>query len=87
MRFVQDLHESWGEAIKEALGDRPLAWLAHEVGVNPSTIHRIVVGHPKTGRRLCPSDELKWKIAGALGVRMDRLWAWPAIVPPHQKAS
>lgn len=46
-------------------------------GVAESTIWRIVKG------QLCPNDELKWKIAGVLGIRMDRMWEWPPLVPPH----
>lgn len=76
LRNVQDLHHAWGEAVRDALGDRTLAWLAKTVDVHPATITRIVKGE------LVPNDELKWKIAGALGVRMDRLWAWPTVIPP-----
>lgn len=75
---MQDLIEAWGEGILEELTSqhRSQKWLADCVDVHPSTIHRIVTGD------LNPNDELKWKIAGALGVRMDRLFAWPKIVPP-----
>ncbi len=76
---MQDVHEGWGERIAELLAElgKPLAWLAAECEVNPSTVTRIVQG------RMCPNEELKWKIAGVLGVRMDRLWEWPKMVPPH----
>jgi DNA-binding XRE family transcriptional regulator len=50
--------------------------LAEKCSVHPTTILRLEVG------KLCPNDELKWKIAGVLGLRMDLLWAWPRIVPP-----
>lgn len=82
MRRVQDLHKAWGEAIERELEEqhRTMAWLAREVDKHPSTILRIVRGE------LCPNDELKWKIAGALGKRMDLLWEWPRIVPPRPTA-
>lgn len=78
MRNMQDLLEAWAETISDRLTelDRKPAWLAREVDVNQSTISRILAG------KLNPQDELKWKIAAALGMRMDVLWAWPKIVPP-----
>lgn len=57
------------------------AALADLCGVHETTIIRIRHG------KLNPNDELKWKIAGALGVRMDQLWAWPRIVPPNPRAA
>lgn len=71
-----DIHRGWGEEVQDELGDRTITWLAHKVDVHPTTILRIIRGE------ICPNDELKLKIAGALGVRMDKLWAWPKIVPP-----
>ena len=78
MRHMQDLHMGWGEKVSEAREDRGLSQkqLALACGVHPSTILRVEAGD------ICPNDELKWKIAGALGIRMDRLWAWPMVVPP-----
>lgn len=76
---MQDVHEGWGERLSEEMASRSLtnAALAEACDVHETTIIRIRRGV------LCPNDELKWKIAGALGLRMDRLWAWPQIVPPH----
>lgn len=77
---MQDLHEGWGEKVREereaaGLTQKALADLS---GVHPTTILRIERGE------LCPNDELKWKIAAALGVRMDLLWAWPRIIPTRE---
>lgn len=78
LHLMQDLHEGWGERLTDEMTARNLtnAALALECGVHETTIIRIRQG------RLCPNDELKWKIAGALGIRMDRLWEWPKVVPP-----
>lgn len=77
---MQDLHAGWGERVREereALGLTQKA-LADACSVHPTTILRIERGD------LCANDELKWKIAAVLGVRMDVLWAWPRIVPSMQ---
>lgn len=75
---MQDVHEGWGEAIKERLAElgRSQNWLARAIDKDPGTVSRIVAG------KLNASDEIKWLIAGALEVRMDRLWEWPRVVPP-----
>lgn len=84
LRHVQDLLSGWGEAVDEALAElqppRSHRWLARQCDVHPTTIDRIVRGE------LNPNDELKFKIAGALGKRMDILWGWPKIIPPHPTA-
>ncbi len=74
-----DFKDAWSEAITERLEElhQSQAWLARAVDVHPSTINRIL----KAG--ICPHDELKWKIAGAPEMRMDRLWSWPKITPPN----
>lgn len=73
---MQDLHDAWGERIRKERQSR--GWTAKElglrVGVSEATISRI-----ETGR--CPSDSLKWNLAGAFGLRMDLLFAYPAVVP------
>jgi transcriptional regulator with XRE-family HTH domain len=78
VRHMQDLLEGWGEEVRRLLADQgiSISELARRVSVEPSTISRIVNG------KLNPNDELKWKIAGALGERMDVLWAWPRVIPP-----
>jgi ribosome-binding protein aMBF1 (putative translation factor) len=79
---MQDLLEAWGEAVAEALQDAGISarQLALRCDVHPTTIGRIISG------KLNPNDELKWKIAGVLGVRMDRLWSYPQIIPPVPQA-
>lgn len=81
---MQDLLEAWGQEVAAVLADfygpnKPMSQgeLARRCGVNVSTISRFLNG------KLNPNDELKWKIAGALGQRMDQLFAWPRIVPPQ----
>lgn len=77
---MQDLHAGWGEKVRE---EREAAGLTQKAlavacGVHPTTVLRIERGD------LCPNDELKWKIAAVLGVRMDVLWAWPRIIPTRE---
>lgn len=78
MLLVQDVYEGWRDRLNDELADRGWDYkeLAKRIDVDPSTTHRIV-----NGKIECPSDALKWRIAGALGLRMDRLWAWPSVVP------
>lgn len=54
--------------------------LAKLVGTHRITMWRFVEG------KAHPTDEMKWQIAGALGMRVDQLWAWPEIVPPFSPA-
>lgn len=78
MQNVHDLLAGWGEKVaeeREALGLSQRD-LADRCAVHVTTIWRVEAG------KVNPNDELKWKIAGALGMRMDVLWAWPRIVPP-----
>lgn len=82
---MQDVLDGWAERLREELSDREWSCrkLALKVGVHPTTIERLVAGS------LCPTDELKWNICWALGVRMDRFWRYPAVVPdaPRGKAT
>lgn len=75
LRVVQDVYDSWRERITKELGDRPRSWLARESGLEPSTITRILNG------AMPPSDTAKWRIAGALGKRVDELFWFPNVVP------
>jgi putative transcriptional regulator len=78
MQTVQELLSEWGErvALMRAAKGLTRQDLADRCGVNVTTIWRLEQG------RHNPHDALKWNVAGALGVRMDVLWAWPAVVPP-----
>ena len=80
---MQDLHEAWGEGVRSARLDRGLTVieLAEKCGVHETTIFRVEKG------TLCPNDTLKWRIAGVLGIRMDRLWAWPTVIPDYVAAA
>lgn len=80
---MQDVYEGWRDRLKEELADRGWDYkeLARRIDVDPSATHRIL-----SGKTECPSDALKWRIASALGLRMDRLWAWPAVVPDGWKS-
>lgn len=70
-----DYQEAWREAILEELGSRTRAWLAEESGLDAATITRILNG------TVVPTDTAKWRIAGALGVRVDKLFRYPSIIP------
>lgn len=76
---MNGLHESWGERIRERRAALKLTQydLAEAVGCAQSMLSKIEAG------MVCPSDDLKWRLAGALGMRVDRLFAWPAVVPPY----
>lgn len=80
---MQDLHEAWGEEIARSLKDMDMSAreLARRCGVSPSTICRIISGKRNA------DDELKFKIAGALEMRMDLLFSYPRIVPPSPVAA
>jgi transcriptional regulator with XRE-family HTH domain len=75
---MNGLHEAWGERIRERRSALKLTQydLAELAGCAQSMLSKIEAGV------VCPSDELKWKIAGALRMRVDRLFAYPSIVPP-----
>lgn len=77
MRGVQDVYDSWREAIASALDQsgHNRAWLAARCEVADSTIKRVLDGG------IVPSDSLKWRIAGALGKRVDELFRFPNVIP------
>lgn len=79
MCSVQDLIEGWAAEVDRLMKEQGMnnAELASRCDVHESTISRIRRGLAN------PNDELKWKIAGALGERMDVVWAWPRVVPPR----
>lgn len=76
---MESVAASWGKRIaarRKALGftQQRLGELCG--GIVQPTISKIERGD------LVPGDELKWKLAGALGMSLDELFAYPAIVPP-----
>lgn len=75
--------EDWGERVKKRrtgmrLTQRRLGQLCN---ADQSTISRL-----ERGRLEGVSDELKWKIAGALGTTVDRLFPYPNVRPPFPEA-
>lgn len=80
---MQDLHEGWGEEIARCMKEQGVSGreLARRCGVDASQISRVISGKRNA------DDELKWKIAGALGVRMDLLFSYPRVVPPAPLAA
>lgn len=77
---MQEFLEAWGERVTEARKDKGLtiAALAKKCQVHETTILRIERG------TLSPNDLIKWRIAGVLGIRMDRLWAYPSVIPDYE---
>lgn len=75
---MNDLHRSWGKRVRDrraALGfsqDR----LAELIEATQASVSRIERGDQR------PSDDLKWRLAGALGCTIDDLFPNPAIKPP-----
>lgn len=68
----------WGKNIRAQR--KLLGWkqetLAELCGLSASALANIEAG------RRCPSDETKWRLAGALRKPVDELFAWPDDVPP-----
>lgn len=49
---------------------------AHHVGITQSTVSKIERGEH------CPSDAMKWRIAGVLRLTVEDLFRYPSVVPP-----
>lgn len=75
---MHGLHEGWGAILAAELKDAGLSQrqLAKLVGVDQSTISRIVAG------KRAPDDDLKWLICGVLQRRPDEVFPWPRVIPP-----
>jgi transcriptional regulator with XRE-family HTH domain len=76
---MQDLHERWAKRLDGLMtaGDVSNRRMARECGVHISTIGRVRTGD------ITPTDELKWRICGVLGMSLDEVFPWPMVVPPH----
>lgn len=74
---MQDVYDSWRRAVERAFAEtgKSRSWLAAQCGVADSTIKRVLEGD------IIPSDGLKWRLAGALGKRVDELFWYPNVVP------
>ncbi len=66
----------WGKRLRSQRGSITQEDLAHLCGSDQSTISRIERG------QVALSDEMKWKIAGALGTTVDTLFPYPNVKPP-----
>ena len=68
----------WGERITTRRKELGLTQqrLGELCGIGQASISKVERG------RLRPSDDLKWKLAAALQLSLDQLFAYPAIVPP-----
>ncbi len=67
---------AWGARVRKRRGDLSQERLGKLCRTDQSTISRIERG------KLPLSDEMKWKIAGALGVTVDELFPYPNVRPP-----
>ena len=75
---MHELHRSWGTRIKnrrQALSMTQVSF-ATLVGITQSTVSKIERGDH------CPSDAMKWRIAGVLRLTVEELFPYPAVVPP-----
>lgn len=76
--MARDFHQSWADKVRARR--KSLGWsqakLAKEARVDQALISRIESG------ATVPGDDTKWKLAGALGERMDALFSYPNVVPP-----
>jgi putative transcriptional regulator len=76
--WVHQLHIKWGEQVRQArtLRGWSQADLARRCESSVSTISRVETG------AVAAQDELKWRIAQALGLPLNELWGWPDTMPP-----
>lgn len=68
--------QAWGNRLRARRGSMTQETLARLAGLDQSTISRLERG------LVAPSDELKWKLAGALGVTVEALFPYPNVIPP-----
>lgn len=78
-----ELHKSWGRKVRERRQAMHLSQdqLADMAEVRQATISRVESGNQ------CPSDAVKWRLAGALGVTVEQIFPYPAVKPPAPVAS
>lgn len=70
----------WGRRLRERRGSITQERLAELLNSDQSTISRIERGEIRI------SDNMKWRIAGALGCTVDDLFPWPAVRPPFPES-
>lgn len=66
----------WGRRLRDRRGPITQEQLADLIGGDQSTISRIERG------KVDVSDDMKWKLAGALGCTVNDLFPYPAVRPP-----
>ncbi len=71
---------AWGGRLRKRRGNITQETLAKLCRTDQSTISRIERG------QLALSDEMKWKLAGALGVTVEDLFPYPNVRPPFPEA-
>ena len=71
------LYRQWGENVRKARGG---FWsqkaLAEVCGITGGALSNIEAG------RRCPTDDVKWRLSGALRRPVGELFPWPADIPP-----
>lgn len=72
--------EAWGRRLRARRGTITQETLASLIGSDQSTISRIERG------QIALSDEMKWKLAGALATTVDDLFPYPNVRPPFPQA-
>lgn len=75
---MNELQRAWGKRVRERRQVLEMSQerLAELVDVRQASISRVERGDQR------PSDELKWRLAGALGCTVDDLFPNPAVRPP-----
>lgn len=72
---------AWGGRVRKRRGTLTQEVLADHCGTDQSTISRIERG------QIGVTDDMKWKVAGALGTTVDDLFPYPNVRPPFPDAS
>lgn len=76
----ESVRRDWGRRLRARRGAIRQEQLAALIGSDQSTISRIENGEMKV------SDEMKWKLAGALGCTVEDIFPWPAVRPSLPEA-
>lgn len=81
--MTNSLHQSWGAKVRARREELSVTQvgLAAATSTTQATISRIERGDQ------CPSDSMKWKLAGALHVTVEGLFPYPAVIPPHPQTA
>ena len=77
----EDTLREWGSRLKQRRAAISQERLGAIAGVDQSTISRI-----EKGRLTTVSDDLKWRLAGALGCTVAELFPFPNVRPPFPAA-